>query len=130
MGNHLVLSVRVKVFPYGREARCVQRSVTMRESPVEASIVGKALSEGMIYRRFPISRTAVTRRWFCGNRSKGERSAVQAFRIQQGRARSSKRERQGGLAIKVIIVRMGQSDPFIVVRMSAERRKERRDGQD
>ena len=42
-----MLSVRVKVFPYRREDRCVQRSVTMRESPVEASIGGKVLSEGV-----------------------------------------------------------------------------------
>ena len=49
---------------------------------------------------------------------------------QQGRASLSKREHQGGLAIKVIIVEVRQSDSFIVVWIAAERRKERRDGQD
>jgi len=50
--------------------------------------------------------------------------------MQQGRASLSERERQGGPAIKVIIVKVRQSDPFIVVLSVCESRKERRDGQD
>lgn len=77
-GNSLVLSVRVKLFPLeGRLVRVAKRNTD--EPLVEASIVVKMLSEEKSYSEFSISRTTVNRSWFCGNRSKGGRIAMQAF---------------------------------------------------
>ena len=73
------------------------------EPLVEASIVGNTLPEGRSYMGIPISIAAVSRRWLCGNRSKGGMTRIQALLCNRGDPEAAGKKTQGGITIKTII---------------------------
>jgi hypothetical protein len=99
------------------------------EPLVEASIVGNKLPEGKSYKGIPISTAAVNRSRLCGNRSKGGMTCIQALPCNRGEPPPPERKRKVESPSRRLSKRQWQSDQFIVVMISAERRKERRDWQ-